>query len=196
MGISMVVRVSFTVMGLVVSIPRNTLKVSWAAATLDVSFIAERTYQERFENRVQEAAEEMVQARLEKREERKKNTEETDLRDHLRGFARTIPSFLMAYGNENTTLYNFEHKADAKEFEELTSITKEDFRKLRDGFNYVNENGEEKRYEGFFDEIVFNASIQEFLAKKEALSDYFDEAVQEDIFDYIPAQKNQSDIHP
>ena len=157
---------------------------------------AERTYQERFENRVQEAAEEMVQARLEKREERKKNTEETDLRDHLRGFARTIPSFLMAYGNENTTLYNFEHKADAKEFEELTSITKEDFRKLRDGFNYVNENGEEKRYEGFFDEIVFNASIQEFLAKKEALSDYFDEAVQEDIFDYIPAQKTNQIFTP
>lgn len=31
-----------------------------------------------------------------------------NVRDHLRGFSRTIPSFLMAYGDENTTLGNFD----------------------------------------------------------------------------------------
>lgn len=30
------------------------------------------------------------------------------IRDHLRGFSRTIPSFLMAYGDENTKLENFD----------------------------------------------------------------------------------------
>ncbi len=38
----------------------------------------------------------------------KKNSIEDGVRNHLRGFSRTIPSFLMAYGNENTTLENFD----------------------------------------------------------------------------------------
>ena len=42
---------------------------------------------------------------------------------------------------------------------------------------------------GLFDEAVFDQSIQEFLDKKEALADYFDEALTEDIFAYIPQQK-------
>ena len=36
--------------------------------------------------------------------QREKNSIEDGVRNHLRGFSRTIPSFLMAYGNENTKL--------------------------------------------------------------------------------------------
>jgi hypothetical protein len=34
------------------------------------------------------------------------------IKDHLRGFTRTIPSFLMAYGDNNTTLQNFDKYVD------------------------------------------------------------------------------------
>ncbi len=54
-------------------------------------------------------------------------------RDHLRGFARTIPMFLMAYGDRNITLANFDDYTDDDVFAEVTGITEEDFRKLRDG---------------------------------------------------------------
>jgi type II restriction enzyme len=40
-----------------------------------------------------------------------------------------------------------------------------------------------------FDEVVFDQAIQEFLAKKDALADYFDDAQEENIFAYIPQQK-------
>ncbi len=39
--------------------------------------------------------------------EKKKDSKEEEVRGHLRGFARTIPSFLMAYGERGTTLANF-----------------------------------------------------------------------------------------
>ena len=93
------------------------------------------------------------------------------VRDHLRGFSRTIPSFLMAYGDENTTLENFDTIIPDEVFWEVTSISLEEFRKLRDGFDYTDENGEKNHYNGFFDPIVFNDSIKEFLCIKKALSD-------------------------
>ena len=37
---------------------------------------------------------------------------------------------------------------------------------------------------------------QEFLSKKESLSNYFDESIDEDIFDYIPAQKTNQIYTP
>ena len=40
-----------------------------------------------------------------------------------------------------------------------------------------------------FDEVVFDQAVQEFLDKKEALADYFDDAQTENIFAYIPQQK-------
>lgn len=49
------------------------------------------------------------------------------MRDHLRGFARTIPAFLMAYGDRNTTLENFDKVVDEKSFKELISITIEEY---------------------------------------------------------------------
>lgn len=130
-----------------------------------------------------------------------KNEKQRDLlmenvRDHLRGFSRTIPSFLMAYGDENTTLENFDTIIPDDVFIEVTSISLEEFRKLRDGFDYIDENNESKHYNGFFDSIVFNDSIKEFLKKKEELANYFDDTSKEDIFDYIPPQKTNQIFTP
>ena len=58
---------------------------------------------------------------------------EEQVRDHLRGFSRTIPSFLMGYGNDETTLENFDTVIPAEVFLEVTGITVEDFKFLRDG---------------------------------------------------------------
>ena len=111
-------------------------------------------------------------------------------RDHLRGFARTIPMFLMAYGDRQTTLANFDDYTPDNVFHEITGITEDDFRKLRDGREVTDQTtGEITRVPGLFDEAVFNQSIQEFLNKKVELSDYFDPALTEDIFAYIPQQK-------
>lgn len=61
------------------------------------------------------------------KEQEKKGYEDT-VRDHLRGFSRTIPSFLMAYGDETVTLANFDRIIPDKVFQEVTSITLEQFR--------------------------------------------------------------------
>ena len=65
--------------------------------------------------------------------ERIKETIEEEVRDHLRGFARTIPSFLMAYGDDETTLSTFDMIIPDDVFYEVTSITLDQFRFLRDG---------------------------------------------------------------
>lgn len=130
-----------------------------------------------------------------KREETKKAQKQVDktmdaARDHLRGFARTIPMFLMAYGDRNITLANFDDYTPDDVFHEITGISEEDFRKLRDGRDVTDpETGEVIRVPGLFDDAVFNQAIQEFLNKKQELSDYFDPALSEDIFAYIPQQK-------
>ena len=123
--------------------------------------------------------------------ERKKATIEDGIRDHLRGFSRTIPSFLMAYGDDTVTLATFDTKVPGNVFKEVTSISLEEFRQLRDGGKWVDEaTGETKEYKtGLFDEVVFDDSVKEFLNLKKKLADYFDEKSVEDIFDYIPPQK-------
>lgn len=129
------------------------------------------------------------------REETRKAQSQADktmdaARDHLRGFARTIPMFLMAYGDRNTTLANFDDYTPDDVFTEITGITEDDFRKLRDGREVPDPTtGRTTRVPGLFDEAVFNQAIQEFLNKKDELSDYFDPALTEDIFAYIPQQK-------
>ena len=130
------------------------------------------------------------------KKEKQKDSLMDNVRDHLRGFSRTIPSFLMAYGDENTTLENFDKIIPDEVFKEVTSISLDDFRKLRDGFDYVDENGENKHYNGFFDSVVFNDSIKEFLKKKLELANYFDDNSKEDIFDYIPPQKTNQIFTP
>ncbi|WP_311480263.1 DEAD/DEAH box helicase family protein [uncultured Anaerococcus sp.] len=130
--------------------------------------------------------------------ERKKKSEEDTMRDKLRGFSRTIPSFLMAYGDDETRLDNFDKIIPNDVFLEVTSISIDEFKMLRDGYDYINEKtGEQERYEGhLFNERVFNDSVKEFLDKKVKLSNYFDPEVKRDIFDYIPAQKTNQIFTP
>ena len=130
--------------------------------------------------------------------EREKDTIEDGIRDHLRGFSRTIPSFLMAYGDDTVTLATFDNKIPGEVFLEVTSITLEQFRFLRDGGKYTDsETGEEKEFKGqLFDSVVFDDSVKEFLSLKKKLADYFDEKSIEDIFDYIPPQKTNQIFTP
>ena len=125
-------------------------------------------------------------------------TIEEAVRDHLRGFARTIPSFLMAYGDDKTTLSTFDMIIPDDVSYEVTSITLDQFRFLRDGGSYTDaETGEEKRYPGkLFDPVVFDDSIKEFLSLRTRLGNYFDETHTEDIFDYIPPQKTNQIFTP
>ena len=135
--------------------------------------------------------------RIEKdREERKKASVEDEVRAHLRGFARTIPSFIMAYDEGNLTLDNFDKNIEDDVFKEVTSITLEEFRFLRDGGDY-DENGVQKHFGGhLFDEVVFDDAIAEFRKKRQELANYFDESQTEDIFDYIPPQKTNQIFTP
>lgn len=140
---------------------------------------------------------ELVQTVETKKKEKEVQLVQDQVRDHLRGFARTIPSFLMAYGDEETTLENFDKKIPDEVFEDVTSVTIENFKKLRDGFDYVDpESGETSHYNGFFEPIVFNDSIKAFLKKREDLANYFDPHANEDIFDYIPPQKTNQIFTP
>jgi hypothetical protein len=135
--------------------------------------------------------------RIEKdREERRKDSVEEEVRAHLRGFARTIPSFIMAYDEGNLTLDNFDKNIEDEVFKEVTSITLDEFRFLRDGGEYT-EGGVQKHFGGqLFDEAVFDDAIEEFRKKRQELANYFDESQTEDIFDYIPPQKTNQIFTP
>lgn len=150
------------------------------------------------EKTVPTLCEEVVKTVETKKRERTKETIEEAVRDHLRGFARTIPSFLMAYGDEDTTLSTFDMIIPDEVFTEVTSITLDQFRLLRDGGSYTDaKTGEEKHYPGkLFDPVVFDDSIKEFLALRNRLANYFDESHTEDIFDYIPPQKTNQIFTP
>ena len=144
--------------------------------------------------------------------EDKKKAVEDEVRSHLRGFSRTIPSFIMAYGDNNLTLQNLDDYTDDDVFLEVTGIEESSFRFLRDGGYYVEDSDGNVTYlnvdevsqypnaqffEGqLFDEVVFNDSIKEFLRKKKELNNYFDESLKEDIFDYIPPQKTNQIYTP
>lgn len=131
-----------------------------------------------------------------KREEKKQDIESV-VRDHLRGFSRTIPSFLMAYGTKDTCLENFENGISDDVFQEVTSITKEQFRLLRDGGDVRGEDGRKIHFDGhLFDPLVFNDSVKEFMALKTRLANYFDETQKEDIFDYVPPQRTNQIFTP
>lgn len=130
------------------------------------------------------------------RANKKRNDIENEVRAHLRGFSRTIPSFIMAYDDGKLQLSNFDQMVTPAVFEEVTSITLEEFRFLRDGGDYT-EDGELKHFDGdLFDEVVFDDSIEFFRQKREAMADYFDESQEEDIFDYIPPQKTNQIFTP
>ena len=145
---------------------------------------------------VEEAGKTIVETVEKDKQEKKRNDLMDNVKDHLRGFSRTIPSFIMAYGDDNTTLENFDTIIPDEVFKEVTSISLDEFKRLRDGFDYTDENGMAKRYNGFFDPIVFNDSIKEFLRIKRKLANYFEDEQKEDIFDYIPPQKTNQIFTP
>lgn len=139
--------------------------------------------------RTEEIAAVVVTREETKREQKRANETMEDARSHLRGFARTIPMFLMAYGDRDLRLANFDDYTPDHVFEEITGISKAEFRVLRDGQEITEEDGSVIQIPGMFDEPVFDKAVQEFLDKKELLADYFDESQTEDIFAYIPQQK-------
>lgn len=163
---------------------------------------ATQEFNEAMEKRTQEviveSAQKVVEEQETKKEEKKMRTMEGDIRDRLRGFARTIPSFIMAYGDDKLVLKNFETYPKEEVFKDVTSVTIDEFKMLRDGFEYTDEEtGEKKKFPGgVFAEDVFDSSVQEFLNKKRELADYFAETSEEDIFDYIPPQKTNQIFTP
>lgn len=146
-------------------------------------------------NKIEEIKREVVVEQEKRQETKKKTAVEDDVRSRLRGFARTIPSFIMAYGDEKLTLNNFETYVPSEVFKEVTGITIDQFIFLRDG-GYYTENDEQKFFRGqLFDEMVFNQSVKEFINKKNELANYFED-LSEDIFDYIPPQKTNQIFTP
>lgn len=154
---------------------------------------------------VKKVAEAIVEIVETEKQKKQKESIEGSVRDHLRGFSRTIPAFLMAYGNEKTTLANFDSLVPEDVFWEVTvnpqngkGVTLDNFRFLRDGGDYTDEEtGEIKHYEGhLFDEVVFNDAVGEFMKKRAELADYFDENSKGDIFDYIPPQRTNQIFTP
>ena len=126
--------------------------------------------------------------------EKVQKTKEDEIRDRLRSFTRTIPMFIMANASmDEITIDNFDLEITDVDFLDLTSITKEEFHKLRDGFDYE-ENGVRKTFQGVFNKYRFNASIAEFKLKKEQLANYFE--AKEDIFELIPNQKTNQIFTP
>ncbi len=135
-----------------------------------------------------------VTQKEEEKVEKVQKTKEDEIRDKLRSFTRTIPMFIMANASKDEiTIDNFDTEIDDQDFLELTSITKEEFHKLRDGFDYEEE-GERKTFQGVFNKYRFNASIAEFRLKKDQLANYF--TAEEDIFELIPNQKTNQIFTP
>lgn len=114
-----------------------------------------------------------------------------EYKKRLKSFTRTIPSFLMAYGDDNIRLENMDSYVDPVVFQEVAYITVEEFRILRDECEY-------------FNTVVCNDAMQTFLRIRKQLTDYFDDGcfvVMEgqkfnDIFDLIPPQKTNQIYTP
>lgn len=158
----------------------------------------------RSEETVKKAAQTIVETVETEKLNDKKEAIEGTVRDHLRGFSRTIPAFLMAYGDENTTLANFDALVPEDVFWEVTvnpqngeGVTLAQFRLLRDGGDYEAESGERKHFDGhLFDEVVFNDAVREFMRRRAALANYFEPDHEEDIFDFIPPQRTNQIFTP
>lgn len=156
------------------------------------------TLSEKAKNLLEKGTEILADTIEQQRIEKKKGETNEQVRDHLRGFSRTIPSFLMGYGDDDTTLQNFDSRVPDEVFLEVTSVTKEQFHLLRDGGDFVNEEtGELEHSAGhFFDEVVFNDSVKEFMKLRRRLANYFEATSDEDIFNYIPPQKTNQIFTP
>lgn len=161
---------------------------------IDKKTVADKTaltaaFQEKLAEQINEfmkTAEETVVERVETAiQERDKNSVEDDVRDRLRGFSRTIPAFLMAYGeiDNPVTLATFDKIIPDAVFSELTGITLDEFRYLRDVGK-------------LFDPVTFDDAVKVFLNLRRKLADYFDETNAKDIFDYIPPQRTNQIFTP
>ncbi|MDR0993789.1 MAG: Eco57I restriction-modification methylase domain-containing protein [Verrucomicrobiota bacterium] len=158
-------------------------KARYEATKQEIAEMLQQELTSKVAEKTRELTQKSTEEVLQKAEEKKKFTIEDDIRSRLRGFARTIPSFLMAYGEPTTTLANFDKNITDSVFKEVTGITLDQFRDLRDKFK-------------FFEPDVFNESVQEFLLTKKRLANYFDDSQTEDIFDYIPPQKTNQIYTP
>ena len=131
---------------------------------------------------VMESAVKEIKQEAKKQAEKKRKKEEDEYRDKLRGFARTIPMLLHAYGQPGMTFDDLEKKIPDDIFFELTDITKDEFRILRK--------------EQYFNEDNCTVAIKEFMKREEELADYFCIGADRDIFDYIPMQRNNQVFTP
>ena len=148
-------------------------------------------YNEKLYAKVDQAFQKSLKAIKNAVDDEAKKKSEDAIRDHLRGFTRTIPIYLMVCDDKQITLANYETKTDPQTFQEISSITAEQFRLLKNGC--VDENG---KVSGFFNEVIFNNSIQKFYKLKNELANYFDETINNDIFNFIPTQKTNQVFTP
>ena len=88
----------------------------------------------------------------------------------------------MAYGDSSTSLNTFDININGKVFKEVTGITLEQFRSLRDTYQFLITLSLMNQFKNF--------------TKREKLANYFDENQEEDIFDYIPHQKTNQIYTP
>lgn len=176
----------------------KAVKAEWKQKISEKLHALAEAAQKTAEKAINDKPQEVIEKIETHKAEKEKKSIEDDVRSHLRGFARTIPSFIMAYGDSELTLANFDDYTEDDVFLEVTGISEESFRFLRDGGDYVDETtGKTEHFEGhLFDEVVFNDSIREFLNKRDELANYFDESQEEDIFDYIPPQRTNQIFTP
>lgn len=166
---------------------KEELEQAYQAKKIEAHQAHQAELRQRLAEKVQDLPHDLVKQQEVKQRERTKAQAEDEIRGHLRGFARTIPSFIMAYGDEHLTLANFDSYVPDEVFIEVTGINLNQFRYLRDG-------GPE--FAGhLFDQPTFDQAIQEFLRKKAELANYFEDRI-EDIFDYIPPQKTNQIFTP
>ena len=124
-----------------------------------------------------------------KKEQRRADQTMDDARSHLRGFARTIPMFLMAYGDRDIRLSNFDDYTPMTSSKRSRGSPKPSSGSCAMARRSPRRTAPSRRSRACSTKSVFDQAIQEFLDKKEALADYFDDAQTENIFAYIPQQK-------
>lgn len=91
---------------------------------------------------------------------------------------------------------SFDKYVDKDVFKDVTGVSLEEFIFLRDGGYYIDENGEEQKFDGgLFNEVVFDESIREFLRLRSELANYFEDT-EENIYDYIPPQNTNQIYTP
>lgn len=169
---------------------------------------AENEKQQRLSNLDSEGkqiAMEIVSEKLTQQEEKAEAEPFIDkVKADLRSLASAVPTFLMAYGTYNedgsckTTIENLDENISEEVFREVTGISKEQFKLLRDGGDYTDPlTGGGRHFDGnVFNAPVFNTAIADFMSLRKELANWFEEGDDGDIFDYIPPQKTNQIFTP